>query len=687
MSRITIGNVKGPAGKSATISIGEVSSGAAGSEVSVVNSGTETDAVLDFTIPGNEGINLPVMYLSGGNPGNMTGDVEETFAVKYVEPGRTIECYAAVSWQGSSSLAYPKKNYKIKLFKDIKLSDKNKLRLRPTWTRANRYNLKANWIDVTHSRNVVCGNIVANVLKSNSAIPEQLYTSPNFGQVDGFPILLYIDGTLQGLYTFNLGKKDEMLGLDDEKTQVCFEGEAWGDAVRFQADTAKIDGSDWELTYPDDLTESHRSKLNELLTFVHSADDNTFADGIEKRVNVPMLIDYIILVQVFNASDNMGKNMMLVSYDGGTSWVPQLRDLDTVMGLEWNGSALYSDTRDLSNYGNNNLLRRVATLYKNSIRKRYETLRKNELSNWAMVGMFTDFIDAVGEGNYNLDLKLWPDIPSKDITDSQQIVKAIIERCNMLDESFLTADESSRLEGAVLTVGGIDLPSADYPLVETSQSNYNYTLTNKEPGTVYCVQPHDFGGGNVFFLGGTAIDRIKQNGEITYNRNCAQESAFMANTLWKFSQDAGATNVIHGIGGGVIDLYGSNNYWKQYQLYSNQGAGALNNLEYGKEYTLSVEVYFPSESAGTFTLSLRANTSGASINPISSGEINIKNLTPGVWNRVNITGTIPTGIDGLSYWRVILCSNVIGALKFRQPKLESGSASTAWTQSPEDITV
>ena len=42
---------KGADGKSATISIGTVTTGAAGSNASVTNSGTSTDAVLNFTIP------------------------------------------------------------------------------------------------------------------------------------------------------------------------------------------------------------------------------------------------------------------------------------------------------------------------------------------------------------------------------------------------------------------------------------------------------------------------------------------------------------------------------------------------------------------------------------------------------------------------------------------------------------
>ena len=46
--------VEGPAGEAATVEVGTVTTGAAGTDASVVNVGTETAAVLDFTIPKGE---------------------------------------------------------------------------------------------------------------------------------------------------------------------------------------------------------------------------------------------------------------------------------------------------------------------------------------------------------------------------------------------------------------------------------------------------------------------------------------------------------------------------------------------------------------------------------------------------------------------------------------------------------
>lgn len=56
VSKVDLGNVVGPPGTAATIAVGSVSTGAAGSNATVQNSGTSSAAVLDFTIPrGNTG--------------------------------------------------------------------------------------------------------------------------------------------------------------------------------------------------------------------------------------------------------------------------------------------------------------------------------------------------------------------------------------------------------------------------------------------------------------------------------------------------------------------------------------------------------------------------------------------------------------------------------------------------------
>lgn len=71
-TQTTIVDAKGQKGDSATISIGTVTTGVAGSNATVTNVGTSSDAILNFTIPrGADGSS------QGGTWGSITGNIED----------------------------------------------------------------------------------------------------------------------------------------------------------------------------------------------------------------------------------------------------------------------------------------------------------------------------------------------------------------------------------------------------------------------------------------------------------------------------------------------------------------------------------------------------------------------------------------------------------------------------------
>jgi len=67
----------GTAGQAPTVTVGTTTTGNAGTEASVVNSGTETDLVLDFVIPrgekGEQGGSVTAISLSLDADGHVTG--------------------------------------------------------------------------------------------------------------------------------------------------------------------------------------------------------------------------------------------------------------------------------------------------------------------------------------------------------------------------------------------------------------------------------------------------------------------------------------------------------------------------------------------------------------------------------------------------------------------------------------
>jgi hypothetical protein len=62
------------------------------------------------------------------------------------------------------------------------------------WGKTNKYVLKANWIDYSHARNIVCANVWSEMIKNRddyNDLPVELRESPNNGAIDGFPVFVY----------------------------------------------------------------------------------------------------------------------------------------------------------------------------------------------------------------------------------------------------------------------------------------------------------------------------------------------------------------------------------------------------------------------------------------------------------------------------------------------------------------
>lgn len=121
----------------------------------------------------------------------MSKDVEKVLEFEYLNGAQVEKGFAKVSWQGDSSINYPKKNLKIKLYSDELLTKKAKIAPRAGWMADSKFVLKANWVDATHSRNIVNSNIWAQLTQNrvyNSAHNRDVnYVSDsNFENVDEY---------------------------------------------------------------------------------------------------------------------------------------------------------------------------------------------------------------------------------------------------------------------------------------------------------------------------------------------------------------------------------------------------------------------------------------------------------------------------------------------------------------------
>ena len=148
---------------------------------------------------------LPTIRMYGDTT-NMTLENAVPMRVKYISPntekyGQPFDLpYCEVYWQGTSSLDYVLKNYNIRL-KDENNADAYYTPY-PNGVKENLFCLKADYMESSHSRNVGIAKFVENCMYDTKN-PAQIKDSKVRNCIEGFPILLYINDELQGVYNFN----------------------------------------------------------------------------------------------------------------------------------------------------------------------------------------------------------------------------------------------------------------------------------------------------------------------------------------------------------------------------------------------------------------------------------------------------------------------------------------------------
>lgn len=145
---------------------------------------------------------IPVLWFYGDATGeNKDNEVE----LEWKYNNKSGRCTR--KWQGSSSIAFEKKNYTIKFKEafDVGFGVQKK------------YCLKANYIDHSHARNLVSAKLWGEIVKSRDSVPAELVGLPNGGAVDGFPVIIMMNDEFHGLYTWNIPKDKWMFGLEKNK--------------------------------------------------------------------------------------------------------------------------------------------------------------------------------------------------------------------------------------------------------------------------------------------------------------------------------------------------------------------------------------------------------------------------------------------------------------------------------------
>lgn len=390
----------------------------------------------------NAEINLPQLYLDG-DVQTISKTTTAVMRARYFDGEQQFDAYASAKYQGHTSLKFDKKNYTIKFYTDETVSEKYNVSFNG-WDETHKYCLKANFIDHSGARNIVSANIWTDIVKSEKNTDENINQLPLRGAVDGFPVALFINGEYAGLYTMNIPKDEATYSIADEENEaLIIVNSGLSDAAQFKSILTPEDKEavfEIEYVYPED-SEWPFEKMDALIDFVLTADEDTFRSELSSYLDTEAAIDYLIAAYVLGLTDNFSKNMIFLTYDG-KRMIPVLYDMDTAFGLNFDGTGIrqpdfslpiINEDGTISSDTGNLLWDRLLTCFADEFCTRYNELRADILKNENIISRFEKFISQIPTECYEKDAELYPDIPFTDINHLQQISDFLSKRTEKLD--------------------------------------------------------------------------------------------------------------------------------------------------------------------------------------------------------------------------------------------------------------
>lgn len=388
---------------------------------------------------------IPRIDLNGSMEGISKTD-RVTLQFDFASPLESFSCYAYTSWQGHNSLKYPKKNYTIRLYDNKEITEKHKLIFRD-WVREHKYVLKANYRDFSQARNLIAADLWADMAASRPNLYEKLQYTSNYGAVDGFPVIAYLNGEFIGLYTMNLHIDDDLYQMNHDYDAILISNSVSPDETRFRAlATFEDEKNAWEVEYcgTQDDNQWAKDKLNELISFVMHSDNETFREHLKDYLDVDGAIDYLLFIYALGLQDNAAKDLVLLKYHDCNVWIPTVYDMEHAFGLNEDGSAYLNANDFLPSHqdgiwdsGTKSLLwDRLLQLFEREVCARYSDLRQSIFDENSLKSRVDIYMDEIPEEYFEKDLSVWPrKLPD---SDPQGQMKTYIEqRIEILDSLFM----------------------------------------------------------------------------------------------------------------------------------------------------------------------------------------------------------------------------------------------------------
>ncbi|MBQ0121083.1 MAG: CotH kinase family protein [Bacteroidales bacterium] len=261
----------------------------------------------------------------------------------------------------------------------------------------------------------------------------------------------------------------------------------------------------FEVKYPDfsDVNPTDYAPLRDLIQFVAESSDEEFAQHAAERLDIPVIIDYIVFLQTIYAYDNLGKNTYWALYDKQESnkFTIAVWDFDTSVGQSWKNyeyhpSYLTPDRDIISSPNLDHSFKRLIMWNVDSIVEksaaRYRELRGNVFDTHNITQRVRNFVKMLDDsGAASREMTRWDQ--TKDLwgitpdlaRETPFVVDWLEKRLNWLDKNYF----NERKAGDTNNDGTIDVVDVNAVIMHTMGQPllpevYNYQLDVKRDRTI-----------------------------------------------------------------------------------------------------------------------------------------------------------------------------------------------------------
>ena len=437
------------------------------------------------TIVEPQELDMPKVFFYGTALPTSKTDVNLT--MDYISNTAKFSSFVKLKCQGNSSMSYAKKNFTINMYSDEARKTKLKKDFKG-WGAQSKFCLKANYVDTTHTRNISAARIAYDMVQSrpDSPFKQQLLQCPRNGAVDGFPIKLYFNGEFYGIYTWNIPKDAWMFNMDKNNPNhvvLCAEKNTDGNSslinsCQFRQLWTNGDGADWSVevgTYSTDMVAS----FNRCINFVMTATDQEFHDNISDYFDLYSLLDYYCFSYFVTHLDGLAKNMLMVTYDG-VHWGASLYDMDSIYGVNWNGSSYVSTNYQCPEQYQEQfsaLWPRIERCFSAELYARYRELRQGALSLSNIIKHVEEIYDVIPDRVLADEKAKWTSLPQVNTNTMTRFRNYMRDRAVYVDAQMLEIGTKIPCTGIVLSADTLSFTTTDTQTLSVVVSPDNTTDT------------------------------------------------------------------------------------------------------------------------------------------------------------------------------------------------------------------